>query len=281
MDLKKLNIVIKKPPIYEKGDSIMWTDEHISKKLLEIHLNPEMDLASRTKQSIDNTLEFILKLSNKSKMKILDLGCGPGLYAERLAEAGHDVTGVDFSDTSISYASNQAKNRNLKIDYLCKDYLTLDYKDKFDLVMLIYTDFGVLTPLDREKLLINIHKALKSSGIFIFDVINNKNIEQKFQEKRTWALENNGFWRNTPYLELTSGFIYPNDKVFLQQHIVIDQTENIKTFRFWTHYFENKDIKEILTCCGFTNIESFENILPATNIWNGENITFYKTVKYK
>jgi len=279
MDLKKLEMAAKRPPLYEKGNSIMWTDKHISKQLLEIHLNPEIDLASRTKQSIDNTIEFILKQCNNSKLKILDLGCGPGLYAEKLTEAGHDVTGVDFSETSIEYASNHAKAEKLNIEYICKDYLAIDYRDKFDLVLLIYTDLGVLIPEEREKLLLNIHKALNPNGMFIFDVINCINTEHKFQENKIWTIENNGFWKDKPYLELTSSFHYKNEKVFMQQHIIIDQKEKIKTYRFWTHYFKNVDVIKLLTDSGFTSIVSFENVLPNTNIWNGENITFYKIIK--
>ena len=280
MDFSKLGALSKKPPLYEKGDSVMWTDEYISEQLLEMHLNPEIDLASRTKQSIENTIEFIVKFCNKSDLKILDLGCGPGLYAERLAGLGHKVTGVDFSESSIKHALNQAKIKRLSIDYICKDYLTIDYKNEFDIILLIYTDFGVLIPADRERLLTNIHHALKPNGIFIFDVINMKNQEQKFQEYKSWKYENSGFWKDTPYLELTNGFNYSNDRVFLRQHIIIDQTENIKTYRFWTHYFENNDIIKILKSKGFTNIESFDNILPDTHIWNGDNITFYKAIKH-
>ncbi len=33
--------------------------------------------------------------------RVLDLGCGPGLYARRLEAAGADVTGVDLSRVSI------------------------------------------------------------------------------------------------------------------------------------------------------------------------------------
>ena len=36
-----------KPKLYEKGDSVMWTDSHISKQLLDVHLNEHIDLASR------------------------------------------------------------------------------------------------------------------------------------------------------------------------------------------------------------------------------------------
>lgn len=117
--------------------------------------------------------------------------------------------------------------------------------------------------------------------MFIFDVINAKNLEQKFQEHNTWTIEPGGFWKDSPYLVLMNGFHFTDEKVFLQQHIIIDETEKIKTYRFWTHYFENADIIKTLTDNGFTDIESFDNILPETDIWNGDNITFYKTVKCK
>ena len=128
MNIRKLNIANQKPKVYEKGDSVMWTDKHISKQLLGFHLNPEIDAASRTPDSINDTVEFILKCYNKSPMNILDLGCGPGIYSEKLTEKGHHVTGVDFSENSISYARAQAIKKNLKINYVCKDYLELDYE---------------------------------------------------------------------------------------------------------------------------------------------------------
>ncbi|MCK5029497.1 MAG: class I SAM-dependent methyltransferase [Bacteroidales bacterium] len=157
MNIKKLSKVIKQPEIYEKGDSVMWTDNHISKKLLEIHLNPEIDAASRTSRSIDKTIEFIEKYCKKSTMNILDLGCGPGIYTEQFAKKGHNVTGVDFSENSITYAKNQAEVKNLDIDYFCMDYLELNYENQFDLVILIYTDFGVLLPNERKRLLETAH----------------------------------------------------------------------------------------------------------------------------
>jgi SAM-dependent methyltransferase len=213
-------------------------------------------------------------------MRILDLGCGPGLYAEKLAEAGHKVTGVDFSERSISYAVNQAKNKALDIEYICQDYRTMEFKNEFDLVLLIYTDFGVLIPNERDTVLINIHNALKQNGLFIFDVINAENVEKKFEEKRNWNYESSGFWSDIPHLELSEGFHYPENKVFLQQHIIIDQKEKIKLYRFWTHYFEDRDISRILSDRGFINVKTYRDVLPSTNIWNGENISFYKSSKF-
>lgn len=277
MDLKKINRTHQKPKVYEKGDAIMWTDKHISEQLLGYHLNPEVDAASRTSDSINDTIEFILKFCHASPMDILDLGCGPGIYSEKLTEKGHNVTGVDFSKNSISYAKAQAVKKGLRINYVCQDYLDLDYESQFDLVILIYTDFGVLLPAERKVLLDAIFKALKPNGTFVFDVLNDRNIQQKFLEQKTWSFENSGFWKPRPYLELTNGFKYPKEKVFLKQHTIIDETGGIVNYRFWTHYFSTSDIVELLTAHNFAMTEHFERVLPATSIWNGENVTFYKT----
>lgn len=279
MDLDKLYLASQRPDIYEKGDAVMWTDDHISRKLLEIHLNPDVNSASRMPESIDKTLDFISSFCSDAPMRILDLGCGPGLYLESLAGSGHHCTGIDFSRNTIAYAANEAKKKNLNIEYLCQDYLELDFVDQFDLIILIYTDLGVLLPDEREGLLDKIHRALKPGGIFIFDVLNQKNLDKKFQEDQTWTFEFGGFWLPEPYLELASGFHYPEAQVFLMQHIIIDEADRIRNYRFWTHYFNTDDIVKMLSSSGFKLTRNFENILPSNDNWDGENVTFYKTQK--
>jgi len=279
MDINKLNIAAHRPELYEKGDSIIWTDEHISKKLLELHLNPDIDSASRAQASIEQTLEFISKFCKESQKTILDLGCGPGIYLEKLAESGHICTGIDFSRNSINYATNQAKMKGLEIKYIVQNYLELEYENLFDLIILIYTDLGVLLPDERKRMLEKIRRALKPGGIFIFDVLNDRNIEKKFQEEQKWTYEFSGFWKPAPYLELASGFHYPDQQVFLKQHTLIDESNQVQTYRFWIHYFGAQNMIDILSSAGFVQTEYFENILPAKDIWDGENVTFYKTQK--
>jgi 2-polyprenyl-3-methyl-5-hydroxy-6-metoxy-1,4-benzoquinol methylase len=91
-----------KPAIYKKGTAFMWTDKYIAQQLLNIHLNPDIDLASRRYTTIEKTAEWILNTQkDKEKLNILDLGCGPGLYAEIFASKGHAVKGIDNSSNSI------------------------------------------------------------------------------------------------------------------------------------------------------------------------------------
>ena len=279
MNFNRLTELSQKPVLYEPGDAMMWTDPYISKQLLKAHLDPEIDSATRKPESIRKTISFIMRYCKNPGMKILDLGCGPGLYTEKLAERGHQVTGMDFSENSIEYARSQARKNNLQIDYICQNYLTLDIRNRYDLIIMIFCDFGVLLPDDRDTLLKKIYNGLVPGGTFIFDVINDKNLDDKFPGEKAWTVSEGGFWRPHKYLELINGFHYPENHVFLMQHSIMDEKDNLTRYRFWTHYFDKETLIPELTDHGFENIESKTNILPEGNVWNGENITFYKMNK--
>ena len=280
MNIIDIISTIDKPEIYETGSAFMWTDEHISKQLLDIHLNSEIDLASRKKTTIDETARWVLDTQKeKGQLNILDLGCGPGLYSELFAEKGHTVTGVDISKNSIAYAKKSAKAKNLNITYLNESYLDINLEsNKYDLVVLIFTDFGVLTPPDRDKLLKMIFNGIKEGGIFIFDVLKDNALENKTLPK-TWEISNSGFWKSTPYIALSESFLYPKEKVILFQHNIIDTEENIETYRFWTHFFSQNDISKILDAHGFIDTNFREDILPAGDLWNGDHVIFTMTSK--
>ena len=219
MKIEDLLLYNSQPEIYETGNAFMWSDEHISQKLLEVHLNPEIDLASRKLTTINQTVEWILEKSEIEKGVILDLGCGPGLYAERFASKGFKVKGIDISKNSVEYAKEQAIQRGLDIQYTAMNYLELNEENVFDLAILIYTDLGVLLPAEQNLLLLKVYKALKPGGVLIFDVLNDKKLKSKVTP-RIWEVAENGFWSDRPYLALSESFLYPKQKVILYQHLL-------------------------------------------------------------
>ncbi len=272
MEIRNILEYALKPELYEKGTAVMWTDNYISKQLLMLHLSQDTDLASRKFSVIDSTIDWILSNTNNERMNVLDLGCGPGLYVEKFALKGHAVTGIDFSLNSIEYAKNEAARKNLSIYYRHQNYLELDEKEKYDLIILIYTDFGVLIPDERDELLKRVFRALKPNGIFVFDVLNENNLRQKITQK-TWELCPKGFWRDHPYLILSESFLYEDKNVILNQHTVID---NFKTdcYRFWNHVYTDNNIYEFMTKCDFRKISMYRNVLPGDDAWSGKNVTF-------
>lgn len=165
MNEKIIDFFKTDPPVYQKSSKAFWDDEHISKSMLAAHLDAYHDGASRKLSDIKESSEWICSyFGNIEDKRLLDLGCGPGIYAELLCDKGFAVTGVDFSKRSIAYAQKHAEESNRKIEYCYQDYLEMNYEYVFDLVILIYYDFGVLSPNDRNILLGKIYSALKKAA---------------------------------------------------------------------------------------------------------------------
>ena len=280
MKIRDIITAAAKPRLYEKGTSFMWTDEYISKQLLQIHLNPDIDLGSRKFSTIKKTAKWILDSANTDNpLNILDLGCGPGLYTELFAQKGHHVTGVDISKVSVEYARNSAKEKGLEIEYINESYLESELpKAQFDLIVLIYTDLGVLLPEDRKQLIGKIYQALKPGGLFIFDVLNDNDLAEKTTPK-SWEASNGGFWKPGPYIALSESHLYEEQKVILYQHLVSNDDDELKIYRFWTHFFSEKGVRDMLSPYGFSNIWIDKDVLPSGDQWNGENVLFCKASK--
>ena len=104
--------------------SDLWTDEHTSKQMLSFHLNEAIDVSSRNAEFINQSVKWIVTtFSIGSDSKIVDFGCGPGLYAARLAKHGANVTGIDFSERSIKYAEEVAAREQLNIRFVITTHL--------------------------------------------------------------------------------------------------------------------------------------------------------------
>jgi 2-polyprenyl-3-methyl-5-hydroxy-6-metoxy-1,4-benzoquinol methylase len=260
MNIELLEKLSKKPKLFERSTTKFWDDEYISKKMLEAHLDPKWDAASRKHSTIDASVQWLSdEVFADQPLNILDLGCGPGLYASRLAKLGHSVTGIDISERSIEYAKKEAKRNNLNIKYIYNNYLEINYDEAFDVVLLIYCDFGALTNSERDVLLEKIYKSLKPGGLFIFDVFTNKNRSESGNNKK-WDVYENGFWCENPYLELTQTFKYPENDVYLDQSIIIDSQNNISFYRNFEHIYSKKTISEVLDAFGFKSHHYFSDV---------------------
>ncbi len=64
MNISTIMDQIVSPKPYVRGTDMMWTDPHISKYLLEAHLNPNSGAASRTFRNIQVFQSGSLSLFN-------------------------------------------------------------------------------------------------------------------------------------------------------------------------------------------------------------------------
>ena len=254
-----LEYLSKRPEVYEVTELKFWDDFHISKGMLAAHLNPELESATRKYSFIEKSVNWIKEITaGGNGKKLLDLGCGPGIYAELFAEKGFDVTGIDISGRSIDYAKENTIKKESNIKYYKKSYLDMEYTEEFDVITLIYCDFGVLNPAEREKLLKKIYKALKPGGILIFDVFSEKEYQMK-EENTNWSYNNGGYWSENPYVCLYSFRRYDETATFLEQYVIIEE-ENIKCYNLWNHAFSTEELREDLEKAGFDKYEFYNNV---------------------
>jgi 2-polyprenyl-3-methyl-5-hydroxy-6-metoxy-1,4-benzoquinol methylase len=249
---------IATPEIFTKSSDKFWDDDHISAQMLALHLNPEVEAASKTRETIEAETRFIIAETSMDETKfVLDLGCGPGLYVREFALTGAHVTGIDMSERSIDYANANIKSLSDKTKFIKMNYLDLDFHESFDIVTLIFFDFCALNPVEQNKLLARINAALKPNGIFVFDVMNqNRQVSVSSSIK---ALEP-GFWSPRPHIEILNTVIYENPRTEGLQYTIIDNDGSLRTIRIYHRLFNLPEIDSLLQENGLRRESLYMNL---------------------
>jgi SAM-dependent methyltransferase len=96
--------------------------------------------------------------------RLLDVGCGPGRHAVRLAQAGWAVTGVDVSQVFLDVAAESARSAGVGVALFKVDARQMPFDDEFDVVVSICQGgFGLMGP-DDAVVLRRIAEAARSGG---------------------------------------------------------------------------------------------------------------------
>lgn len=108
------------------------------------------------------TQELIARHIGEGVLDILDVGGGPGVYAEWLSGAGHRVRLVD----PVPMHVRQARARSAAIDAAVGDARHLEEGDRsVDVVLLLGPLYHLLTRGDRTRALREAHRVLRPGGL--------------------------------------------------------------------------------------------------------------------
>ena len=249
---KELNNINRRPKPFEVYTAAtLWTDSHIAKKMLEYHLNQDVDAASRKKVFIDASVEWMVSYFNiDESTKICDYGCGPGLYCTQFAEHGASVTGIDFSASSIEYARNIASQKSLDIDYVQRNYLEYETDKKFDLITMIMCDFCALSLSQRKQLLSKFFRYLSKNGSVILDAYTLSAFARREESANYEHNQLNGFWSPNDYYGFVNTFKYENEKVVLDKYTIVEENRTWEVYN-WLQYFSRESITEEFEAAGF------------------------------
>jgi len=257
----------------------LWTDEHTSKKMLDYHLNEEIDVSSRNARFINRSVSWIIEKFNlNNKSNVLDFGCGPGLYTNRFAERGINVTGVDFSKRSIEYAAQIASSKNLKVNYVHKNYLEYETQDRFDLITMIMCDYCALSPEQRGIMLNKFKELLKHSGNVLLDVYSLKSYNQR-EEIAAYEFNHlNNFWSPEDYYCFVNTFKYCDEKIILDKYTIIEKAQTRVIYN-WLQYYSVETLRREFEDNGLEVLEFYSDVcgLP----YDAESLEFAVAARQK
>jgi SAM-dependent methyltransferase len=245
-----------RPRVFSGRDRSFWTDPYVSSHVLEAHLDPHTDDASRRPQRIAATVEHIIAEADvdleHASPRLLDLACGPGLYAEQFAARGFRVTGIDFATVSIEHARREAAKQGLEITYREADLLSTRFDGPYDVITMIYGEFCTLSDAERRSLLKKVRGSLAPGGLLAFDAFTEEYVRRNRTADEWYVGAKDGFWQAEPHLVLVQHFHYPARSASVARYTIVAEDGGYRQFNVWWRHFTAPEVRELLAENGFT-----------------------------
>lgn len=206
---------------------------------------------------------------------ILDLGCGTGNHAVRLAERGYHVVGVDRSAGMLDAARAKATGliETGSVSFIQSDLRDLELERTFDVVVLLFAVMGYQT--DNSAALAALKTArrhLRPGGLLVFDVWYGAAVlTQRPGERVKQVTTDNGFILRVASGELDSGrqlCTVHYDLLHVSDDQITGRTQEAHVMR----YFFPNELDLLLRATDFQTlrISDFNDISrdPSEDTWN-------------
>jgi len=250
------------PAPWSEGDNIPWNAPDFSERMLAEHLSQEHDLASRKSATIDEHVDWIFSTVLDGRPgRLLDLGCGPGLYAHRLSVRGCDCVGMDFSPASVCHAREVAADAGLRCRFIHTDVRDEAFGDGLDLVMMIYGQINVF-PRDRAtEILTKAHAALEPGGRLLLELQAAEQIQKGGEAGPSWYSAASGLFSSKPHLVLQENFWDEEAAASTTRFMVIDAaTCAVSSYALSNEAYTEHEFEDTLRTAGFHEVQSFPSL---------------------
>lgn len=192
----------------------------------------------------------VLKIMGQKNMKILDLGCGLGIYHKVWLDEGHTLVGIDLSETFI-FMANNTNDSYKNASYRCENFEELADKDEFDCITMIDT------PLEDEALARTIFGALRPGGTLLFQVSN-----PHYKHTRGPLFVNHRSWQENPdrtflltrheYNENIDRWVYEEWHIDIEKAEIVVQHNHSRNLNFHAYV-------EMLRGVGFDTVSFLDS----------------------
>ena len=225
----------ERPEPWERDGNLPWNDPDFSRRMLREHLDESHGAASRVRAERERQLDWLWnKLDLQPGARLLDLTCGPGLYAVPLAQRGIAVTGVDFSPAAIVHARQLAAGAG--VTATCQ-FVEADVRDyapppSFDAALFLYGQLAVFPRETARQLLQKAAAALRPGGRLAVELLEQVRVDRK--NSNWWYTGDSALWGDAPFLSLGERFWYEDEKLSCE--------------RYYTLHLETGKLDEIVLC---------------------------------
>ena len=252
---------------WRDGVNLPWDDPLFSERMLREHLDQSHGAASRQQPELLRQVDWLwAHLDLRPGCQILDITCGPGLYAVELARRGARVTGIDFSPASIRYARTLAAEQG--VDDRCS-FIQADVRTAlpdqaglaFDAALFLYGQLAVFTRAEAAQLLQGAAAALRAGGRLAIELLDFERIDKS--SSTWWFTDNTGLWGDTPFLNLGERTWDEEQRASIDRFYVIElQSGELQEIGLSDNGYEAEEMVALLRSSGFDQAQAY----PA---WDG------------
>jgi 2-polyprenyl-3-methyl-5-hydroxy-6-metoxy-1,4-benzoquinol methylase len=247
---------------WAEGRTIPWEDPDSSRRMLREHLSQAHDGASRRSETIEKHIEFIKRIAlSRPDGRVLDLGCGPGLYTQRLAEQGYDCTGIDLGPASIEYAVQQAESVAQHCRYVLGDLREVDFGIGYDLVMFLYGDLNPFPRDEALEILRRCYAALAPNGCVLLEVHSFEAVRARGEAARRWSAVESGLFSERPHLRLEESFWLEATAHAAGRYWIVDaETAEVTKYGWTMRAYTDAEYEALLSEAGLRLVARYEDL---------------------
>lgn len=224
--------------------------------MLREHLDQSHDLASRRAELIDAQVEYIHEqLLNGAPARVLDLACGPGLYAQRLAALGHSYVGIDFSPAAVTHARATTSDG----EFVEGDVRHTAFPGQSDLIMMLYGQINVFRRAAAADIVARALAALRPGGRLLLEAQTADQVSSTGRRPPAWETHPTGLFSLQPHILLTESFWDDEARTATERFYVVDiATAAVTRHAMSTAAYTEREYAELLSRYQGVQITSLE-----------------------
>jgi SAM-dependent methyltransferase len=195
---------------------------------------------------------LLLSQMGARPLRLLDVCCGTGIVAERLARDGFEVTGIDLSPGMIEVAAHKALSSGLPLRFVVADVTDFDLGETFEGAFSFFDSLNYVTDFEGfRKAVSGVSAHLAPGASFVFDL----NTAYAFENKMFDQQESN---RKAPIRYAWRGEYDPLSRI-----IEVSMRFEVEGRAFEEKHYQrahsDEEVREALQDAGFGSVRAYDS----------------------